>query len=57
MPYLELPYIDFMIQRLHGADYGACVTEVHGRLQPFHAFTAGTPCLYWTLTSSAATAP
>jgi len=38
MPYLELPYIDFMIQRLHGADYGACVTEVHGRLQPFHAF-------------------
>jgi molybdopterin-guanine dinucleotide biosynthesis protein A len=38
MPYVELPYIDYMRQRLVTGEYQACATCREGRLEPFHAF-------------------
>jgi molybdopterin-guanine dinucleotide biosynthesis protein A len=38
MPYLELAYLDFMMERLQEGSYAVCVTEREGGLEPFHAF-------------------
>lgn len=38
MPYLELAYIDFMMQQLDGKRYDACATVRQGRIEPFPSF-------------------
>lgn len=38
MPFLEIPYVDYMISLLAGQDYDACVTCRQGHIEPFHAF-------------------
>ncbi|HHX54073.1 MAG TPA: molybdenum cofactor guanylyltransferase [Clostridiales bacterium] len=47
MPFLELPYIDYMMSLLEGGEYDACVTLRKDRIEPFHAFycRSGLPVL------------
>jgi len=42
MPFVDLPYIDYMMSRIKGTEYEACVTDYYSdksaRYQAFHAF-------------------
>lgn len=38
MPFLEVPYIDFMMDQMEGRACDACVTSYGGHLETFHAF-------------------
>lgn len=55
MPYLELPYLKYMFERIKGTDYGACVTSRGEHLEIFHALYArrALPSLTSTLQSGA----
>lgn len=38
MPFVSVDYIDYMISRMVGRKFAACVTECRHRLEVFHAF-------------------
>jgi len=38
MPYVEVPYIDYMMEEMAKGSYDACVTERGGHLEVFHSF-------------------
>ncbi|HBG00746.1 MAG TPA: molybdenum cofactor guanylyltransferase [Firmicutes bacterium] len=38
MPFLALPYIDYMMSQMEGRPYDACVTRREGHLETLHAF-------------------
>ncbi|NMB01516.1 MAG: molybdenum cofactor guanylyltransferase [Firmicutes bacterium] len=38
MPFLDIPYIDYMMAQMEGGAYDACLTSHGGHLETFHAF-------------------
>lgn len=38
MPFISVPYMDYMMSRIQNQKYDACVTEFNGHIEPFHAF-------------------